>query len=151
MAEVVAHTFRGKWNSKFKASLVYRVSLQDSQSYTNQVLKTQSPSSQKDIECGPGETVQWSKALAALSENLGSISSTHMVTHSLLMPIPEAVVPSTGLCQYCMHMVPRHICRKISLWKKKREMHSVMGMVAHTTKASTRESEAGRPLSSRPA
>lgn len=58
MTEVVAHTFRGKWNSKFKASLVYRVSLQDSQSHTNHVLKKQSPSPKKYIECGPGEIVQ---------------------------------------------------------------------------------------------
>lgn len=33
---------------------------------------------------GPGEMVQWLTALAALMENLGSVSSTHVGAHSSL-------------------------------------------------------------------
>ena len=150
MAEVLAHTFRGKWSARVQS----QPGLQDSRSYTNHDLKKnkQTPLPKiKYIQCGPGERVQWSRALAALPKNLGSIPSTHMNAHSLLMPIPEALVPSTGLCRYCMHMVPRHTCRGNKSLKKDRDRDSVMSMVTHTTKASTQESEAGRSLSSRPA
>jgi hypothetical protein len=51
---------------------------------------------------------QWLRALAAPPEDSGSVPSTHMVAHMSLTPVPEDLLPPSGLCGHCMHVVHRH-------------------------------------------
>jgi hypothetical protein len=52
---------------------------------------------------------QWLKPLAALPEDLGSISSTHMMAHNHpITPVPGDPTPSSGVHGKCAHVV--HKC-----------------------------------------
>lgn len=61
------------------------------------------------------EKAQWLKALATLSEDPGSIPSTHMAQLPLL-PLPEDLVSSSDLHEH--QVVHRHMCRQILIHKK---------------------------------
>jgi hypothetical protein len=52
------------------------------------------------------------RALAALSEDLGSISSTHVGSDLPVTPLLEDLMPSPGLQGNYTHMVYRHTGRQ---------------------------------------
>jgi hypothetical protein len=51
------------------------------------------------------------RALVALSEEASSIVSIYICHTRVGNSIPEDIVPSSGLCGHCMHIVHRHLCR----------------------------------------
>lgn len=60
-----------------------------------------------------GEMALWSRLLVLLLDDLGLISSTHMVAHNLsATPIPGHLMSYTGLLRHCIHMVYRCVCRQ---------------------------------------
>ena len=58
---------------------------------------------------GAGEMAQKLRALVVLTDDLGSILSTHMVAHNHQC---WGVMPSSGFCRYCTHGVHIHMCRQ---------------------------------------
>jgi hypothetical protein len=54
---------------------------------------------------GLGEMAQWLRTPAALLEDLGLISSTHIAAHNYLyaIPIPRDPMPSSGLPGHHIH------------------------------------------------
>lgn len=47
------------------------------------------------------------EALSAATEDPGSVFSTHVLTHTQppVTPIPEGQMPSSGIHEYCTHMM----------------------------------------------
>jgi hypothetical protein len=65
--------------------------------------------------------IQQSRALAALTEDLGSISSTYKAAHNLLLtPVPGDTVPSSGLCWNCIHDVHIHTHTQTNIYIKEK-------------------------------
>ena len=66
----------------------------------------------KNNQAGAGEIAQQFRAPTALTEDLGSIPSTHMVAHNLLpskSPVPGYLIPSSGLYGHQGYM---YTCRQ---------------------------------------
>jgi hypothetical protein len=79
---------RGRRISEFKASLVYKISSRKARAIQrNPVLKKQNKNKKqtnKKCRVGAEELASWLKAHTALTEDLGSIPSTHKVAHNHL-------------------------------------------------------------------
>lgn len=59
-----------------------------------------------------GEMALWSRLLVLLLDDLGLISSTHMVAHNLsATPIPGHLMSYTGLLRHCIH-ITICVCRQ---------------------------------------
>lgn len=58
---------------------------------------------------GPGERIQWVTELAALTENLGSVSSPGVAAHSSFTPVPNDFMPSSSLHGCKTHTERTHI------------------------------------------
>ena len=58
--------------------------------------------------------IQWLKALAALLEDRGFVSSSHMSTnnHLQLHLVPRNLLASSGFLEHCIHMEHSLICRE---------------------------------------
>jgi hypothetical protein len=63
------------------------------------------------------------KALVALLENLGSISSTHMTAQNSITPVPRALI-SSYVCT-CRHNIKAHL-KKMCLKKRIPEKFSYL-------------------------
>jgi hypothetical protein len=88
---VVVHAFkfqhlggRGRRISEFEASLVYRVSSRTARDTQRNPVSNPHPHppQKKRYSSWGGEVAQWLRTLAALPEDLASISRTHMVAHN---------------------------------------------------------------------
>lgn len=55
---------------------------------------------------------QWLRALAAHSQDLGFILSTHMTTTRVYNSGFEGYSTHSALLWYCMHVAQRHTCRQ---------------------------------------
>lgn len=70
--------------------------------------------------------LQLKKKLAAFPENLGSIASTHLVAQSSVTPVPGYLELSSGLCGYCLHLVPDMHVDKIFTLKKTTNKQNIL-------------------------
>ena len=74
---------------------------------------------------GPGEVVWWFRALAALAEDLGLISSTLLLLTTICNSSSGDLAPSPGFPEYCMHMEHIHTCGQITQSNKSKHFSNV--------------------------